>query len=123
MNSPTSNNFIGPPAPATTLANLDDRIQHVLEQKPEPEIPLDFAARVAVRAVAQPQRRRQSAPQFGKLMALLSAVLATIALFALAPHAAPNVKNLSFDAEVFLLAEVAVIGGWVSRVFGSPNTR
>lgn len=119
MNSSSSNNLIGGPAPDS----FEDRVQGALEQKPEPQIPVDFAARITARAVAQPLRRRRPTPQFGRLMALLSAVLATAALFALAPHAAPNVKSVSFDAEVFLLAEVALIAGWVSRVFVSPNMR
>lgn len=113
MNSPSSNNLIGSP----TSANLDERINRALEHKPEPQIASDFAARVAVRAVAQAQRRRRATPQFGKLMALVCAVLSACALFALAPHASvANVKNLSFDAEVLLLAELAFIGIWLARL-------
>jgi hypothetical protein len=112
MNSPSSNNLIA----RSASANLEERVHRALEQKPEPQIPVDFAARVAGRAVAQPIRRRRSTAQFGKLMALVCAVLSGAALFALAPHAAPNVKSLSFDAEVVLLAELAFIGAWVSRL-------
>jgi hypothetical protein len=117
MNSPTSNNVIGSPLHGNMPASLDDRINRALEHKPEPQIAAEFAARVAARALAQPLRRRRSAPQFGKLMALVCAVLSACALFALAPHAsAANIKNLSFDAEVILLAELAFIGLWLARV-------
>lgn len=124
MNSPSSNNVIGSPLPGNMPASLDERINRVLEQKPEPQIAADFAARVAARAVAQPQRRRRAAPQFGKLMALVCAVLSACALFALAPHAsAANIKNLSFDTEVILLAELAFIGVWLARGSGLSGSR
>ena len=111
MNSPNSNNLTPPQA----HAEMESRIDRAIERKPEPQIPADFAAKVAARAVAQPLRRRRYKPQFGPMIALLSAPIATLALFLLAPHSAPNLKNLSFDAEVFLLAELAVIGWWITR--------
>jgi hypothetical protein len=111
MNSTNVNN-----APAAA-ADFEARMDRALEHKLESRIPVDFAVRVAARAVAQPlKRRRYKTPQFGKLMALLSIPVAAVALFALAPHAVPNVKNLSFDAEVVLLAELALIGGWIARL-------
>ncbi len=124
MNSPKNNNLIGVASPANTPAALDERMNRALEYKPEPQIPLDFAARVAARAVAQPVRRGRGAPQFGKLMALVCAVVSACALFALAPHASvANVKNLSFDTEVILLVELALIGGWLSRLLVPSSTR
>lgn len=115
MNSPENSNMVG----ALEPARLDERINRVLERKPEPQIAADFAARVAARAVAQPVRRRRATPQYGKLMSLLCAVLSACALFALAPHASvANVRNLSFDAEVILLAELAFIGLWLVRLQG-----
>jgi hypothetical protein len=121
MNSPNSNNLT--PPQALTSAEMESRIDRALEHKPEVQIPTDFAAKIAARAVAQPLRRRRYKPQFGPMIALLSAPLAALALFALAPHAAPNLKSLSFDAEVVLLTELAFIGWWVSRTFNPRTTR
>jgi hypothetical protein len=57
------------------------------------------------------------------MIALLSAPLAALALFALAPHAAPSVKSLGFDTEVVLLAELAFIGWWITRTFNPKTSR
>jgi hypothetical protein len=120
MNSPNTNNT---PPHLRTPANMDSRIDRAVEQKPEVQIPADFAAKVAARAVVQPARRRRLKPQFGPMIALLSAPLAAVALFALAPHTAPNLKSLSFDAEVVLLAELAFIGWWITRTFHPKMNR
>jgi len=109
--------------PRDLAAQLDARLTAALEQKPEPQIPADFAARVATRAAAQPQRRRRNLPRFGSMIALVSLLLAAIALFALAPYAAPNLHSLSFDAQLALLTEVAFIGWWISRTSISRSTR
>jgi hypothetical protein len=116
MNSPNSNNLT-PPQSRTSL-DRDSRIDRAIEHKPEVQIPADFAAKIAARAVAQPLRRRRYKPQFGPMIALLSAPIAALALFVLAPHTAPNLKSLSFDAEVVLIAELALIGWWITRNFG-----
>jgi hypothetical protein len=115
MNSPNSNNLTPPHARAS--ADMEARIDRAIEHKPDVQIPADFAARVAAQAVVQPLRRRRYKPQFGPMIAVLSMPLAALALFALAPHTAPNLKNLSFDAEVVLLAELAFIGCWITRTF------
>jgi hypothetical protein len=120
MNSPNSNNLT-PPQSRTPLergSSMESRIDRAIECKPAVQIPADFAAKVAARAAARPLRRRRYKPQFGPMIALLSAPLAVLALFALAPHSVPNVKNLSFDAEVVLLAELAFIGWWITHTFG-----
>jgi hypothetical protein len=117
MNSPNPNNLT--PPQSRTSTDVESRIDRAIEHKPDVHIPLDFAAKVAARAVAQPLRRRRYKPQFGPMIALLSAPVAAMALFALAPHAAPNMKSLSFDAEVILLAELAFIGWWISHTFNS----
>ena len=96
---------------------LDTRVTAALEHKPEPQIPLDFASKVAARATAQPLRRRRHMPHFGSAIALISVPLVAVALFALAPHAAPNLHSISFDLELALLGELAFIGWWVSRTF------
>jgi hypothetical protein len=100
-------------------SSMESRIDRAIENKPDVQIPADFAAKIAARAVAQPLRRRRYRPQFGPMIALLSAPLAALALFALAPHSAPNVKNLSFDAEVVLLTELAFIGWWITRTLNA----
>ena len=101
----------------------DARLTAALEHKPEPQIPVDFAAKVAAMAVTQPLRRRRKVPQFGSAIALLSVPISAFALFALAPHAAPNLHSLSFDTELALLAELAIIGWWLSRTFSSRLSR
>lgn len=125
MNSP--NNNLMPPTARDSAnrdsANMELRIDRAIEQKPEVQIPVDFAAKVAARAVAQPLRRRRYKPQFGPMIALISAPLAVVILFLLAPHAAPNLKSLSFDAEVVLLAELAFIGWWLTRTSGAKMSR
>lgn len=120
MNSPNTNNT---PPQVSASADMESRIDRAIERKPQVQIPADFAAKIAARAVARPLRRRRFKPQFGPMIALLSAPLAAIALFALAPHAAPNLKSLSFDAEVVLLAELALIGWWISRTFNPKMNR
>ncbi|HXS12142.1 MAG TPA: hypothetical protein VN734_05530 [Acidobacteriaceae bacterium] len=120
MNSP--NNNLTPPQPRTST-DLESRIDRIIERKPEVQIPTDFAAKIAARAVAQPLRRRRYKPQFGPMIALLSAPLAVLALFVLAPYAAPNVKSLSFDTEVVFLTELAFIGWWVARTFNPKMNR
>ncbi len=111
MNS-TDNKLIPPPS-------LDARLIAALEHKPEPPIPADFAAKIAARAAAQPPRRRRMVPQFGSAIALFSAPVAAMALFALAPHTVANIHSLSFDTELVILAELAFIACWVNRTFTS----
>lgn len=111
------------PTPPRGLAAEDARLTAALEHKSEPQIPVDFAAKVAARAAAQPIRRRRSTPRFGNAIALFMAPLAILALFVLAPHSSPNLRNLSFDAELALLAELALIGWWISRTVNSRLVR
>jgi hypothetical protein len=125
MNTPNTNHT--PPQLRTPadrmLADMESRIDRAMEHNPDVQIPADFAAKVAARAVAQPLRRRRFKPQFGPMIALFSAPLAAVALFVLAPHASPNLKSLSFDAEVVLLAELAFIGWWITRTFHPKMNR
>jgi hypothetical protein len=125
MNSLNSNNLTPPQSRASAgrTSEIETRIDRAIERKPEVQVPADFAAKVTARAVTQPLRRRRYKPQFGPMIALLSAPLAVLALFVLAPHAAPNVKSLSFDAEVVLLAELAFIGWWITRTFSLKMNR
>lgn len=120
MNSLDTNNPM--PPHSRVSASIDSRIDSAIEHKPEIEIPADFAAKVAALAATQPLRRRRYKPQFGPMIALLSAPLAALALFVLAPHSSPNLKSLSYDTEVVLLAELAIIGWWLARTF-NPQTK
>jgi hypothetical protein len=99
------------------------RLDAALGAKPAVQIPSDFAAKVVAVAVMQPARPRRRVPQMGKSMALVLAPLVAIAMFALAPHASPNVKSVIFDIEVILIAQLALIGWWVSGATGIQRPR
>lgn len=101
--------------PPTTYGSVNSRVDAALENKPSMQIPADFAAKVAALAATQGRRSRRRVPQIGRSMALIFAPLATIALFVLAPHSSPNVKNIIFDTEVILIAQLALIGWWFTR--------
>jgi hypothetical protein len=123
MNAMNSNHSMPPglaPNPATHAATeMDWRVTAALECKPELQVPADFAARLAARAAVRPLSTRRSRPQFGLMIALLSAPVATLALFVLAPHAAAaSITSLSFDAQLALLAELAFVSWWILRGTG-----
>lgn len=99
--------------------SIDSRLDAALQTKPHAQIPAGFAAKVAALA-AQGRRPRRRVPQIGRSMALIFAPLVTIALFVLAPHSSPNVKSIIFDTEVILIAQLALIGWWVT---GAPVLR
>lgn len=111
-----------PPA-LEPMPSLSPRIEAALAHGAEPQIPADFAAKVAARAVAHPTRRRLRTPQFGVAVAWTSVLLLSIALFVLAPHARPSLTNYRFDAELVLLAELAAVGWGIARGFGSRLSR
>lgn len=119
MNTTGPNNT---PPPAPTPA-ADARLDSALAQAPQPHIPADFAARVAARAAALPQRRRARFTQFGPALTWAALLLLPVALFALAPHTAPRLTNYRFDAELLLLAELAAIGYGVTRGLGQQLFR
>ncbi|HEY4009045.1 MAG TPA: hypothetical protein VGM11_02760 [Acidobacteriaceae bacterium] len=109
---------------SVTPSTLEQRIDRALEHKTEVHIPADFAARVASRAATQPLKSRRRRPQFGWTIALISAPVATVALFALAPHATTvTVTSLSFDVELALVAELAFVGWWIARTLHLPVSR
>lgn len=99
------------------------RIDAALESKPSVHIPENFAAKVAALAGAQGVRPRRRMPQIGRNTALLLTPIVAAALFALAPHAAPNVKSVIFDTEVILVAQLAIIGWWLAGVPGLRSQR
>lgn len=95
---------------------LDAALAGALKEAPVLEIPESFAARVAALAAAQPAARSARWMGWGpRLLAASTAVLA-VALFALAPHTSPSLRDLRFDAELLLFAELGgllLFGGQV----------
>lgn len=96
-------------SPQPGLAALDRALEAGLAATPSFTVPPDFAARVARLAVAQPVPARAPWLGWGPRLALGSGVLLTVALFVLAPHTAPSLSNVSFDAELVLLAELSAL--------------
>lgn len=111
------------PMAQRSATSSTSRLDVALGAKPAVQIPSDFAAKVVALAVMQPARPRRRVPQMGKSMALVLAPLVAIAMFALAPHASPNVKSVIFDIEVILIAQLALMGWWVSGAAGIQRPR
>ncbi len=82
---------------------------HALGRKPAVVIPSTFAARVTERAFAQAPSRRLQWIGWGPRLALGSAAVLTVAMFALAPHASPSLSSIPFDGELLLLAELSAL--------------
>jgi hypothetical protein len=93
-------------APDTTL---DAAISRALDRQPAVRVPEGFAARVAGHATAQRVPRRSRWLGWGPRLMVGSAAVLTASMFALAPHAAPSVRNPAFDAELLLLAELGAL--------------
>jgi hypothetical protein len=83
---------------------IEQIVTQVLERRTEPSVPEDFAARV--RAALPPVQPKQRRWRMGKMMCVLSAVVALVGMFALAPHASLDVANLAFDLECVLLVQL-----------------
>ena len=95
----------------SAMEHLDQRIVRALETAPEPQIPADFAARVASRL---PARRPVSlAPTHYGYTAMLIAIVATfVALLAFALH---TTGRATFGLpESFLLTQFIVLAVWFS---------
>ena len=90
---------------------MEAAITRALEQRKEPAVPVDFAVRVRLALPPRPVARASA--HVGRLMAMVAAVVLTIALFVLAPHAAPSFESVSFDVELMLLAELGGIAYWL----------
>ena len=122
---PASKPSLGRPDPLAPASSgmLDPVLDSALHQAPTVLIPIDFAARVAAAAVAQPPRHallqnaswRPFQAGYGPGMAVLCAVLLAVSLFAFAPGSAPSFANLRFDFELLLLAELGLVGFVLSR--------
>jgi hypothetical protein len=91
---------------------FDAMLTRSLERRDEVVVPLNFATRVV--AALPPPRKPRKAMQLGRMTAVVALFVLAIALFALAPHAAPSFGNLAFDFELILLAQLAGIGYWLT---------
>lgn len=94
----------------TSQTELDRAITTALEQQPRVNIPTDFAARVRASLPPAPAPRKHL--QAGRSIAVAAAAILTIAVFVVAPHAAPNFTSLAFDLELLMLAELGAIAYW-----------
>ena len=91
---------------------MEAAVTRALEQRQEPVVPADFAARVMQSLPPQPQARAKM--RVGYMVGVVAAVVLTGVVFALAPHAAPSFTNLTFDVELMLLAELGGIAYWLA---------
>ncbi len=93
-------------------AGLEASLLSALEHPAEVDVPPGFAARVIA---ALPAPRRAPAPlQLGRKTAVVSVIVLSIAMFALAPHTAPTFGNLAFDTELLVIAQLAGITYWLT---------
>jgi hypothetical protein len=95
-----------------TLARLDRRLIHALEIAPEPEIPADFAARVAS---LLPARRPVSVTptHYGYYAMVASMVILLAALLLLAPHATDR-SIFGLTLQWLLCAQFIGLAVWLS---------
>ncbi len=102
---------------AQNEAILARNLHQALARQPEPHIPAGFAARVAASLPPAPKPRPNA--QVGRLASIAAAAVLAVALFALAPHAAPTFGNLAFDLELVILAQLAGISYWLTARRGN----
>ena len=92
--------------------NFEAAVTRAIERGPEVTVPVNFAARVV--AALPPVRPRRNPMRVGRTVALVSAGVLAVAMFALAPHAAPTFASLAFDFELVVIAQLAGIGYWLT---------
>jgi hypothetical protein len=92
--------------------NFDAMMTRALERREDVAVPTDFAVRVA--AALPPPRKPRNAMRVGRATGLVAAGVLGVALFALAPHAAPTFGNWAFDFELVVIAELAGIAYWLT---------
>ena len=100
------------PTPIRAVPQTSDQatvvaIVRALSEPPRVAVPTAFARAVAARAFAEPVRSPARWLGWGPRLALGSAALLTLGLFALAPHTAPSLANFRFDAELIFLGELS----------------
>jgi hypothetical protein len=91
---------------------FDAVMTRALERGPEVSVPMDFAARVA--ASLPPARKPRRTMQVSRTAAIASAGVLAVAMFVLAPHAAPTFASLAFDFELIAILQLAGIGYWLT---------
>jgi hypothetical protein len=96
----------------TPQAELDQRIIRALEASPVPQIPDDFAARVASRLPAS-RPLSVTSTRYGHNAILISIVVLFGALFTLAPHAV-NRSVVGLTIECLLCAQFIALTIWLS---------
>ncbi|MGI8770216.1 MAG: hypothetical protein ACR2JE_02140 [Acidobacteriaceae bacterium] len=96
---------------SSSVSAMDARLIHVLESRPEMEIPAGFAARVVSRL---PARRPASvtATQYGRNAMVMSMVALLVALLAWAPRTAGH-SAVWLAVEWILCAEFASLVWWL----------
>ena len=95
----------------SAIDQLDQRIVRALETAPQPQIPADFAARIASRL---PARRPVSLTPtyYGKSAMLIGTLVTLAALLALALHPTGN-TTFGF-LESFLFAQFIALAVWLT---------
>ena len=91
---------------------FEAKLTRALECRPEPAVPMDFAARVA--AALPPARPARKPMQVGRTVGLAAAAVLGVALVALAPHATPTFNNWAFDFELVVIAQLGGIAYWLT---------
>jgi hypothetical protein len=91
---------------------FEAKLTRALERRPEPVVPMDFAARVA--AALPPPLPARKPMQVGRTVGLAAAGVLGVALFALAPHATPTFGNWAFDFELVVIAQLGGIAYWLT---------
>jgi hypothetical protein len=98
-------------------AEFEAMVTRGLESGADVQVPADFAARV--RAALPPLKRPRHRAQVGRLAAAAAACVLAVAMFVLAPHAAPTFGSLAFDVELLILVQLAGIGYWLTARRGA----
>jgi hypothetical protein len=93
-------------------SNFDAMMTRALERREDVAVPADFVVRVAA-ALPAPKPRRNPM-RVGRATGLVAAGVLGVALFALAPHAAPTFANWAFDFELVVIGELAGIAYWLT---------
>jgi len=99
-------------------------ILEALESKPHPEVPIDFAARMALLTKTQPVSRPRAQTHYGQSAAWLCLMVLTAVVVALAPSTMSSGLTITPLAilEYTLLAQLLALALWLgTRTF--PGTR
>jgi hypothetical protein len=104
---------------AIPLTELDQRIVRALEIAPDPQIPADFAARVASR-LPSPRPLSTARTRYGESAMLIGIAVLFAALFALAPEATKR-SFVGLTMEWLLCAQFIGLTLWLSIRYRSAR--